>query len=71
MTNRRHWGRVSSKLLPPEASLYKAMQAIIGAELRARYQLPTTIPSDLDKLLEKLDEATQKDLSGCAGAKPE
>ena len=35
---RRHLSRASSKLLPSDTSLYNAMQAIIGQELRARYE---------------------------------
>jgi len=55
MPSRRHFGRVSYRLLPPRSSLYGAMQTIIGHELRARYELPQDTPLEIVRLLTKLD----------------
>jgi hypothetical protein len=57
MRERRHHGRLSSKFLPPQTSLYNAMQAIIGAGLRERYDMAEQLPSDLERLLEALKDA--------------
>lgn len=57
MRERRHHGRLSSKFLPPATSLYNAMQAIIGAGLRERYEIPLQLPPDIARLLETLNEA--------------
>jgi hypothetical protein len=57
MRERRHHGRLSSKFLPPQTSLYNAMQAIIGAELRERYDMTEQLPSDLERLLGALKDA--------------
>jgi hypothetical protein len=57
MRERRHHGRLSSKFLPPATSLYNAMQAIIGAGLRERYEIPLQLPPDIAGLLETLNEA--------------
>jgi hypothetical protein len=57
MRERRHHGRLSSKFLPPQASLYNAMQAIIGAGLRERYDISEQLPSDLERLLKALKDA--------------
>ena len=46
MRERRHHGRLSSKFLPPRTSLYNAMQAIIGAGLQERYDIPEQLPSE-------------------------
>ena len=57
---RRHLSRASSKLLPSDSSLYNAMQAIIGQELRARYEMPQEVPPEMLKLLAHLDEQAGK-----------
>jgi hypothetical protein len=44
-------------LIPPQSSLYNAMQAIIGAELRERYDISEQLPSDLERLLKELKDA--------------
>ena len=56
MTGRRHLVRLSSRTIPSQTSLYNAIQAIIGAELKARYDLPQRVPPDMDRLLTELDE---------------
>ena len=53
---RRHLSRASSKLLPSDTSLYNAMQAIIGQELRARCETPQEVPPEMLRLLAHLDE---------------
>ena len=58
---RRHLSRASSKLLPPDTSLYNAMQAIIGQELRARYETPQEVPPEMLQLLAHLDEQAGKE----------
>ena len=57
---RRHLSRASSKLLPSDTSLYNAMQAIIGQELRARYETPQEVPPEMLGLLAHLDEQAGK-----------
>ena len=47
---RRHLSRASSTLLPSDTSLYNAMQAIIGQELRARYETPQEVPREVLQL---------------------
>jgi hypothetical protein len=55
-------GRVKSKLLPPwGSSLYGAIQ-LIGQSLRARYQPPEEVPSDMVRLLTQLNESTEPEL---------
>ena len=58
---RRHLSRASSKLLPSDTSLYNAMQAIIGQELRARYETPQEVPREMRQLLAHLDEQAGKE----------
>lgn len=58
---RRHLSRASSKLLPSDTSLYNAMQAIIGQELRARYETPQEVPPEMLRLLAHLDEQAGKE----------
>ena len=53
----RHHGRLSSEFLPPQGSLYKAMQAIIGAGLRERYSISEQLPTDLERLVKALNGA--------------
>jgi uncharacterized membrane-anchored protein YhcB (DUF1043 family) len=57
----RHLSRASSKLLPSDTSLYNAMQAIIGQELRARYETPQEVPPEMLQLLAHLDEQAGKE----------
>jgi hypothetical protein len=57
MGDRRHRGRLSARVLPPQASLYNAMLAIIGAELRERYDISEQLPSDLERLFKELKDA--------------
>ena len=57
---RRHLSRASSKLLPSDTSLYNAMQAIIGQELRARYEMPQEVPPEMLSLAH-LDEQARKE----------
>jgi hypothetical protein len=54
---RRHRGRLSARFLPPQSSLYNSMQAIIGAELRERYDISEQLPSDLERLLKEFNNA--------------
>jgi hypothetical protein len=63
MRERRHHGRLSSKFLPPQTSLYNAMQAIIGAGLRERYDISQQWPSDLERLVKVLKDAEGRELS--------
>jgi hypothetical protein len=58
---RRHLSRASSKLLPSDTSLYNAMQAIIGQELRARYETPQEVPPEMLRHLAHLDEQAGKE----------
>ena len=58
---RRHLSRASSKLLPSDTSLYNAMQAIIGQELRTRYETPQEVPPEMLQLLAHLDEQAGKE----------
>ena len=53
---RRHLSRASSKLLPSDTSLYNAMQAIIGQELRARYETPQEVPPEMLPLREVISD---------------
>ena|SRR5579872_2372087 len=57
MSNRRHLGRASHRLLPAHASLYEAVQTIIGHELRTRYAPPDDTPPEIGRLLAVLGEA--------------
>jgi hypothetical protein len=57
MRQHRHHGRLSSEFLPPQTSLYNAMQAIIGAGLRERYSISQQLPPELDQLLKTLTGA--------------
>ena len=47
----RHPARVSATLLHKHSSLYDAMRAIIGSELRLKLDVPKAMPSYLDDLL--------------------
>ena len=53
---RRHLSRASSKLLPSDTSLYNAIQAIIGQELRARYETPQEVPPEMLPLREVISD---------------
>jgi len=53
----RHHGRLSSEFLPPQGSLYNAMQVIIGAGLRERYSISEQLPTDLERLVKALNGA--------------
>jgi hypothetical protein len=53
----RRPARVLAWLLP---SLYDAMGAIIGAELRSKFDAPSVLPSYLDDLLKELDERLEE-----------
>jgi hypothetical protein len=66
MRKRRHHGRLSSEFLPPQKSLYNAMQAIIGAALRERYDISEQLPSDFDRLLRALKDAERPELPSTA-----
>ena len=68
---RRHLSRASSKLLPSDTSLYNAMQAIIGQELRARYETPQEVPSEMLGLLTHLDEQAGKEFRRLSNEKHE
>ena len=57
MRKRRHHGRLSSEFLPPQTSLYNAMQAIIGAGLRERYSISEQLPTNLERLVKALNGA--------------
>ena len=71
MPSHRRFGRASSRLLPPQSSLYGALQTIIGNELRARYEPPRDTPAEIARLLTLLDEpgafadTKRKDETGC------
>ena len=56
MRQHRHHGRLSSEFLPPQSSLYNAMQAIIGAGLRERYSISEQLPTDLERLVKALKQ---------------
>jgi hypothetical protein len=60
-TSHRHPARLSARLLPKESSLYDAMTAIIGAELRAKLDAPKALPSYLDDLVKELDDRLRSD----------
>jgi hypothetical protein len=51
----RH-GHSSFEFLP-QGSLYKAMQAIIGAGLRERFSISEHLPTDLERLVKALNGA--------------
>ena len=53
--------RVKSKLFPLGSSLYAAVRSI-GEALRARYQPPEEVPSDMVRLLTQLNESTEPEL---------
>ena len=55
----RHPARVSATLLPKDSSLYDAMRAIIGSELRSKLEVPKAMPSYLDDLLKELDDRSR------------
>ena len=57
----RHPARVSATLLHKDSSLYDAMRAIIGAELRSKLDIPKVMPSYLDDLLKELDDRLGSD----------
>ena len=57
----RHPARVSAALLPKDSSLYDAMRAIIGSELRSKLDVPKVMPSYLDDLLKELDDRLGSD----------
>ena len=60
----RHPARVSATLLPKDSSLYDAMRAIIGSELRSKLEVPKAMPSYLDDLLKELDDRLGSDQPG-------
>ena len=53
--------RVSATLSRKDSSLYDAMRAIIGAELRSKLDVPKAMPSYLDDLLKELDDRLGSD----------
>jgi hypothetical protein len=57
----RHPARVSGTLLHKDSSLYDAMRAIIGGELRSKLDVPEAMPSYLDDLLKELDDRLGSD----------
>ena len=57
----RHPARVSATLLHKDSSLYDAMRAIIGAQLRSKLDMPKFMPSYLDDLLKELDDRLGSD----------
>ena len=57
----RHPARVSATLLHKDSSLYDAMRAIIGAELRSKLDVPKVMPSYLDDLLKELEDRLGSD----------
>ena len=57
----RHPARVSATLLPKDSSLFDAMRAIIGSELRSKLEVPKAMPSYLDDLLKELDDRLGSD----------
>jgi hypothetical protein len=57
----RHPARVSATLLPKDSSLFDAMRAIIGSELRSKLEVPKAMPSYLDALLKELDDRLGSD----------
>ena len=57
----RHPARVSATLLPKDSSLYDAMRAIFGSELRSKLDVPKAMPSYLDDLLKELDDRLGSD----------
>jgi hypothetical protein len=59
MATRRHSARVSSNVLPSEASLYRAICLIIAGSLKEQYELPDGTPTYMQNLLEELDETDE------------
>jgi hypothetical protein len=59
MATRRHSARVSSSVLPSEASPYRAICLIIGGSLQEQYELPDGTPTYMQILLEELDETEE------------
>jgi hypothetical protein len=57
---RRHFARTSSTLLPPQASLYDALQSIIGHELRQCFEPPQEMTAELQNLVMLLGEQREK-----------
>ena len=57
----RHPARVSATFLPKDSSLYDAIRAIIGSELRSKLEVPKATPSYLDDLLKELDDRLHSD----------
>jgi hypothetical protein len=57
----RHPARVSATLLPKDSSLYDAIRAIIGSELRSKLDVPKVMPSYLDDLLKELEKRLGSD----------
>jgi hypothetical protein len=57
----RHPARVSATLLPKDSSLFDAMRAIIGSDLRLKLEVPKAMPSYLDDLLKELDDRLGSD----------
>ena len=55
MSARRHLGRVSSTILPSEASPYDAICKILGASLRELYGLPQGTPTYMESLVKELE----------------
>ena len=52
---------LSATLLPKDSSLFDAMRAIIGSELRSKLEVPKAMPSYLDDLLKELDDRLGSD----------
>ena len=65
----RHPARVSAALLPKDISLYDAMRAIIGSELRSKLEVPKAMPSYLEDLLKELDDRLGSDQDGTTHSK--
>jgi len=57
----RHPARVSATLLPKDSSLFDAMRAIIGSELKSKLEVPKAMPSYLEDLLKELDDRLGSD----------
>jgi hypothetical protein len=60
-TSHRHRARLAARLLPEKSSLYDAMTAIIGAELRAKLDVPKVLPKHFDDLVKELDDRLRSD----------
>jgi hypothetical protein len=65
MAARRHLGRVSSGVLPSDASPYQAMSLIIGESLKERYGLPDAVPTSMEDLLRQLQGEDTSSERGC------